>query len=189
MLRKTLRKVPAGKRGRTVAVISMILYGGLSIGTGSAVTVASGADEVNLFRNFEYRNLGPFRAGAWVGDIAVPENPSPKHKYTFYVAARNGGVWKTVNNGNTFFPIFDDYGVNAIGAVEVAPSDSRIVWVGTGEDSYARSCYSGNGIWKSADAGKTFTHMGLDDSHHIGKIVIHPQNPDIVYAAVMGHLF
>lgn len=142
-----------------------------------------------LFKNLIYRNLGPFRAGAWIGDIAVPENPGPEHKYTFYVAARNGGVWKTVNNGTTFKPIFDDYGVNAIGAIEVAPSNPNIIWVGTGEDSYARSCYYGNGIYKSTDAGETFQHMGLKDSHHIGRIIIHPSNPDVVYAAVMGHLF
>lgn len=150
---------------------------------------ASAQAKENLFTNFSYRNLGPFRAGAWIGDIAVPENPRHEHRYTFYAAARNGGVWKTVNNGTTFTPIFDDYGVNAIGAIEVAPSDSNILWVGTGEDSYARSSYAGNGIWKSTDAGETFRHMGLDDSHHIGKIAIHPQDPDIVYVAVMGHLF
>jgi hypothetical protein len=108
----------------------------------------SKADSV-LFKNFIYRNLGPFRAGAWIGDIAVPENPGPEHRYTFYAAARNGGVWKTINNGTTFEPIFDDYGVNAIGAIEVAPSDPNILWVGTGEDSYARSSYAGNGIYKS----------------------------------------
>ena len=150
---------------------------------------AQGAPGEELFKDFVYRNLGPFRAGAWIGDIAVPENPGDAHKYTIYVAARNGGVWKTINNGTTFFPIFDNYGVNAIGAIEVAPSDPNILWVGTGEDSYARSSYAGNGIWKSTDAGASFTHMGLDDSHHIGKIVIHPRNPDIVYAAVMGHLY
>lgn len=142
-----------------------------------------------LFKAFNYRNLGPFRAGAWVGDIAVPENPGPKDRYTFYVAARNGGLWKTVNNGTTFTPIFDNYGVNAIGAVEVAPSNPGIIWVGTGEDSYARSSYSGNGIYKSVDGGKSFVNVGLKDSHHIGRIIVHPKNPDIVYAAVMGHLF
>lgn len=145
--------------------------------------------ESDLFKNLIYRNLGPFRAGAWIGDIAVPENPGPEHSYTFYAAARNGGVWKTINNGTTFEPIFDDYGVNAIGAIEVAPSDPNILWVGTGEDSYARSSYAGNGIYKSNDAGKSFTHMGLNDTHHIGRIIIHPENPDIVYVASMGHLF
>ncbi len=142
-----------------------------------------------LFEKFTYRNLGPFRAGAWVGDIAAPENPGAAHKYTFYIAPRNGGVWKTVNNGTTFTPIFDKYGVNAVGAVEVAPSNPDIVWVGTGDDANARSSYAGNGIYKSIDGGKNFANMGLTDSHHIGKIIIHPANPDIVYAVVMGHLY
>jgi photosystem II stability/assembly factor-like uncharacterized protein len=170
-------------RRQTVLIIL-----GLAVLAGSGLSLNTDV-KPELFKNLIYRNLGPFRAGAWVGDIAVPENPGPDHKYTIYVASRNGGVWKTVNNGTTFFPVFDEYGVNAIGSVEVAPSDPDIVWVGTGEDSYARSSYSGNGIYKSTDAGKTFSNMGLTDSHHIGRIVIHPTNPDIVYAAVMGHLF
>ncbi|MFC2157352.1 WD40/YVTN/BNR-like repeat-containing protein [Acidobacteriota bacterium] len=145
--------------------------------------------DTDIFKNMMYRNLGPHRAGAWVGDIAAPENPGPNNRYTFYVAARNGGVWKTINNGTTFFPIFDNYGTNAIGSVEVAPSDPDVVWVGTGEDSYARSCYAGNGIYKSTNGGQTFKNMGLKDSQHIGRIVIHPTDPDIVYAAVMGNLF
>ncbi len=142
-----------------------------------------------LFKNFSYRNIGPFRTGAWISDIAVPENPSKKDIFTFYIASRNGGVWKTVNNGTTFYPIFDNYGVNSIGSIEIAPLDSKIVWVGTGDDSNARSSYHGNGIYKSTDSGKTFTNMGLTDSHHIGKIIIHPTDPNIVYVAVMGHLF
>ncbi|MBN1271396.1 MAG: hypothetical protein JXB26_03925 [Candidatus Aminicenantes bacterium] len=145
--------------------------------------------EPDFFKSFTYRNLGPFRSGAWIGDIAVPENPGPDGPYTYYAAPRNGGLWKTVNNGTTFQPIFDQYGINAIGCVEVAPSDADIIWVGTGDDSYARSSYYGNGIYKSTDGGKTFHCMGLKDSHHIGRIVFHPENPDIVYAAVMGHLF
>lgn len=168
----------------TVLVSSILLFFSLYSGI-----QAGQQPDKEFFKDLEYRNLGPFRAGAWTGDIAVPENPGPEHKYTIYVAARNGGVWKTVNNGTTFTPIFDDYGVNAIGSIEVAPSDPNILWVGTGEDSYARSSYAGNGIWKSTDAGGSFQRMGLSDSHHIGRIVIHPQNPDIVYAAVMGHLF
>lgn len=167
---------------------NLLILLGLAVLVGSGFSLNDDA-KPELFKNFMYRNLGPFRAGAWVGDIAVPENPGPEHRYTIYVASRNGGVWKTVNNGTTFFPIFDNYGVNAIGSVEVAPSDPNIVWVGTGEDSYARSSYAGNGIYKSSDAGQTFTKMGLSDSHHIGRIIIHPTDPDTVYAAVMGHLF
>ena len=143
----------------------------------------------DLFSDLSYRNLGAFRIGAWVSDMAVPENPGVEHQYTFYVAQRAGGVWKTVNNGNTFDCISDELGTSSIGCIEIAPSDPNLLWIGTGEAYSARSSYAGNGVWKSLDAGKTWTHMGLKDSHHINRILIHPENPDIVYVAVMGHLF
>ena len=141
------------------------------------------------FDAFQYRNIGAFRTSAWVGDIAVPENPGLEHKYTFYIAARNGGVWKTINNGTTFQCISDDLGVTAIGEITIAPSNPDILWIGTGEDFNCRSSYYGNGVWKSNDAGKTWENMGLKDSHHISRIIIHPENPDIVWLASMGHLF
>ncbi len=138
---------------------------------------------------FTYRNLGPFRAGAWVSDIAVPETPAKAHLYTFYVAARNGGVWKTTNNGTTFTPVFEGKEVASIGALAVAPSNSEIVWVGTGDASCTRSANPGNGVYKSLDGGATWQHVGLRDSQHIARVVIHPTNPDTVYVAAMGHLF
>jgi photosystem II stability/assembly factor-like uncharacterized protein len=138
---------------------------------------------------FAYRNLGPFRVSAWVSDIAVPETPAKAHLYTFYVGVRNGGVWKTTNNGTTFTPIFEGKDVASIGALAIAPSNSEIVWVGTGDASCTRSANPGNGIYKSVDGGANWKHMGLPDSQHIARIVIHPTNPDIVYVAVMGHLF
>ena len=140
-------------------------------------------------QGFEFRNLGAFRISAWVGEVAVPINPGEKHKNTFYVAPRAGGVWKTINRGTTFECITDDLGTTYIGDVEVAQTNPDIVWVGTGEPFNARSSYSGNGIWKSEDAGKTWTNMGLHDSHHIAEIIIDPVNPDIVWVAVMGHLY
>jgi photosystem II stability/assembly factor-like uncharacterized protein len=143
----------------------------------------------DLLSTFTFRNLGAYRAGVWVSSIAVPANPGEKHKNTFFVAPRNGGVWKTDNNGTTFKPVFDTYGVNAIGCLQIAPSNSDIVWVGTGDAYNSRSSYAGNGIYKSTDGGESFTNMGLRDSHHLAKILVHPQNPDIVYAASMGHLF
>ncbi|MBN2409205.1 MAG: hypothetical protein JXE07_05660, partial [Candidatus Aminicenantes bacterium] len=111
------------------------------------------------------------------------------HLYTLYVGTRNGGVWKTTNNGTTFEPVFDSQEALSIGDVAVAPSNPDIVWVGTGEAYCARSSSSGDGIYKSIDGGKTWTHKGLCDSHHIARIVIHPVDPEIVYVAVMGHLF
>src|SRR5215471_2319388 len=138
---------------------------------------------------FSYRNLGPFRAGSWVSDIAVPEVPAKAHLYSFYVAARNGGVWKTTNNGTTFAPVFEGKNVGSIGAVAVAPSSSEIVWAGTGDASCARSAYWGDGVYKSTDSGASWQNTGLADSQHISRVVIHPSNPDTVYVAAMGHLF
>ncbi|HEX4951388.1 MAG TPA: hypothetical protein VFZ34_32320 [Blastocatellia bacterium] len=145
--------------------------------------------EAVLRDGFQYRNLGPFRVGGWVSDIAVPETPTKAHLYTFYVAARHGGVFKTTNNGTTFEPVFDNQNVAAVGAIAVAPTNENIVWVGTGDNSCARSAYWGDGIYKSTDAGKTWQNMGLKESHHITRIVTHPTNPDILYVAAMGHLF
>jgi len=138
---------------------------------------------------FEFRNSGAFRVSAWIGELAVPLNPGEKHKNTWYVAPRAGGVWKTINKGSTFECITDEIGTTYIGDVEVAPSDPEIVWVGTGEDFSARSSYYGNGIWKSVDAGASWTNMGLKKSSHIAEIIIHPSNPDIVWVAVMGNLY
>jgi photosystem II stability/assembly factor-like uncharacterized protein len=142
-----------------------------------------------LLQQFTFRNLGPFRAGSWVTSFAVPERPSRSHLYTLYVGTRNGGVWKTVNNGTTFEPIFDSQEALSIGDVAVAASDENVVWVGTGEAYCARSSSSGDGIYKSTDGGKTWKRMGLLDSHHIARIIIHPANPEVVYVAAMGHLF
>jgi photosystem II stability/assembly factor-like uncharacterized protein len=136
-----------------------------------------------------FRNLGPFRTAAWVTAIAVPESPARDHLYTIYAASRSGGLWKTTNAGTTWKPITDSVGAAAVGAVAIAPSNPSVVWMGTGDQANARSSYSGKGVFKSTDAGTTWQLMGLPDSHHIARIVIHPAKPDIVYVAAIGHLF
>ena len=138
---------------------------------------------------FQFRALGPYRTGSWISEIAVPQTDDPDYKYIWYIGSRNGGVWKTENNGTTFFPVFDSIKSPSIGALAVSASNPEIVWVGTGEDFNARLSHSGTGIYKSTNGGKTWEYKGLPDSQHISVILIHPQNPDIVYAAVMGHLF
>lgn len=144
--------------------------------------VADAAEETafsgNLLAGVEYRNIGPFRAGGWVSDIAVPEKPQTAHLYTMYIATRSGGLWKTTNNGTTFEPIFDDQSVSSIGTVTLAPSNPEIVWVGTGGADNARSTYYGDGVYKLTDGGKTWVHMGLEDSHHVARIVIHPEDSE-----------
>jgi photosystem II stability/assembly factor-like uncharacterized protein len=172
---------------RTSRVLTIGLV--IAIFFASGVAGAQGLFNESLLKNFTYRSLGPYRAGSWVTSLAVPEIPLREHLYTIYVGTRNGGVWKTVNNGVTFDPIFDGQVKLSIGALAVAPSDANIVWVGTGEAYCARSSHAGDGVYKSADAGKTWTNMGLRDSHHVARIAIHPKNPEIVYVAAMGHLF
>ena len=136
-----------------------------------------------------FRNIGPFRTAAWITEIAVPETPLHDRLYTIYAASRTGGLWKTTNNGVTWNNISDSVEVAAVGAVAIASSNPSIVWMGTGDQANARSSYSGKGVYKSIDAGKTWQFAGLPDSHHIARIVIHPTNPEIVYVAAMGHLF
>jgi len=172
-------------------IFGWLLYLGLAVFFLTALAAAQNAGLFNekLLTSFTYRNLGPYRCGSWVTDFAVPESPPKAHLYTFYVGTRNGGVWKTTNNGTTFEPVFDGQEMLSIGSVAVAPSNPDIIWVGTGEAYNARSSHRGDGVYRSTDGGKTWQHMGLRDSHHIARIVIHPQNPDIVYIAAMGHLF
>jgi len=139
----------------------------------------------NMFNNLEYREIGPTRQSGRFVDFAVVEE-APK---VYYAATASGGLWKTYNNGITWNPIFDDQPVVSIGDVAVAPSDSSIVWVGTGEANNSRSSYWGNGVYKSTDGGQNWKHLGLEESHHIGRVIIHPENPDVVYVAALGHLY
>jgi photosystem II stability/assembly factor-like uncharacterized protein len=136
-----------------------------------------------------FRNIGPFRTAAWVTEVAVPDTPLHDHLYTIYAATRSGGLWKTTNAGTTWTNVSDSVGAAAVGAVAIASSNPGVVWMGTGDQANARSSYSGKGVFKSTDGGATWQLMGLADSHHIARIVIHPKNPDIVYVAAMGHLF
>lgn len=141
----------------------------------------------DLLKFFTYRALGPARQGARILDIAVP--PSQPYSYTFYVATASGGLWKTVNNGTTFKPVFDDQSRLVIPDVAIAPSDPNIVWVATGSPASGRLSLLGDGAYKSTDSGKTWKYMGLRKTRHIGRIAIHPKNPDIVYAATLGYHF
>jgi photosystem II stability/assembly factor-like uncharacterized protein len=138
-----------------------------------------------LLKSFRWRNIGPATMGGRIDDFAVVEgNPS-----IYYVGFATGGIFKTVNNGTTFTPIFDVHPTSSIGDIAVAPSDPNIVYVGTGEPNNRQSSSFGDGIYKSIDAGKTFTNVGLKETQSIARIVIHPTKPDIVYVAVIGHLF
>ena len=142
----------------------------------------------DLLKSFTYRNLGPWRTGAWVTSLAVPEAPAQAHRHTMFAGARTGGVWRTTNNGTTWEPVTDSAGIASVGAIAIAPSDSKVVWVGTGDNSLTRSAYWGDGVYKSTDGGTTWSNMGLRDTQHIARIVVHPTNPEIVWVAALGHL-
>lgn len=133
----------------------------------------------------KFRNVGPALTSGRVADFAV----NPNNPFEYYVAAASAGVWKTVNNGVTYTPIFDAQGSYSVGCVEMAPSNSNIVWVGTGENNGQRSVGYGDGVYRSLDGGKSWKNMGLKNSEHIGKIIIHPDNPDVVYVAAQGPLW
>ena len=144
------------------------------------------ADPVTRFlTGFTYRNLGPAAFGGRVTALAVPR----PYRKTFYVGTAGGGVWKTTNAGITWRPISDSLGVQSIGDVAVARSDTNVVWVGTGEKNSLRSQGWGNGVHKSANGGRTWKAMGLGDTRAIGRVVVHPTNPDIVYVGALGHLW
>jgi photosystem II stability/assembly factor-like uncharacterized protein len=143
----------------------------------------------DLLSTLRYRNIGPFRAGGWTTDIAVPETPQTAHLYTYYVGTRNGGVFKTTNGGDTFEPIFDKQDVMSIGALAVSPRDANTIWVGTGDAFFARSPYFGDGVYKTTDGGATWQHLGLEETQHIAKIVIDPADPNNVYVAAAGHAY
>ncbi len=137
----------------------------------------------SIFKDLKWRFLGPDIISGRCTDIAVPKGS----KHTIYVGAATGGVWKTVNSGITWEPIMDDVASISVGDIAIAASDPDIVWVGLGEANIFRASVAGTGLYKSTDVGKTWQHMGLADTHTIGRIIIHPENPDIVYVAAPGH--
>ena len=133
----------------------------------------------------KWQFLGPVNVSGRCTDVAVV---TPRGKnYTIYVATASGGVWKTENEGTTWDPVFERELSSSIGDIALAPSDHRIIWVGTGEANIFRSSHPGCGVYKSTDGGRTWKHMGLTDTNTIARIVIHPKNPDVVYVAASGH--
>src|SRR6266404_1005318 len=138
-----------------------------------------------LFKNLKARAIGPAVMGGRISDIAIdPSNP-----FVFYVGLAHGGVFKTGDNGVSFDPIFDKQPVLSIGAIAIAPSDSDVIWVGTGEANDRNSSGWGNGVYRSNDGGENWQNVGLKDSRAIGRIVVDPRKPDVAYVAASGHLW
>ena len=170
----------------------------ISIITVSATTVAQESDSKeqnkeektpslnsSLVSGMQLRGIGPAFMSGRISDIAV----DPQDRNTWYIAAASGGVWKTLNAGNTWTPIFDNYGSYSIGCVAVDPRNRHVVWVGTGENNSQRSVGYGDGVYKSLNGGTSFSRVGLEKSEHIGKILIDPRDSDVVYVAAQGPLW
>src|SRR4030095_1944058 len=138
-----------------------------------------------LLKAFRFRSIGPASMGGRIDDIAVSESdPS-----IIYIGYAVGGVFKSDNNGTTFRPVFDTYGVASIGDIAIHPTNPDIVYIGTGEANNRQTSSFGDGIYKTTDGGRTFQHIGLKDTQTIARIVIDPRNPETLYVAVLGHLF
>ncbi len=138
-----------------------------------------------LLAHFTWRSVGPAGAGGRVSDVAVASG-SPQQ---IYVAFATGGLWKSSSEGTAWTPIFDHEGVSSIGDIAIDPSNSDTVWVGTGEVNPRNSVSWGDGVYKTADGGRTWSHLGLENTHHIGRVVVDPRNPDVVYVAALGHIW
>ena len=140
--------------------------------------------EESLFSSLEWRSIGPYRGGRSAAVTGVPGKP-----LLYYFGGTGGGVWRTMDGGQTWKNISDGYFGGSIGAVAVAESDHNVIYVGGGEKTVRGNVSYGYGVWKSVDAGKSWANVGLTESRHVPRIRIHPNNPDLVYAAVLGDLF
>src|SRR5262245_33409546 len=135
------------------------------------------------FKNLKYRLIGPFAGGRTTRSSGVPGDP-----LTYYTAAASGGVWKSTDAGSTWKPVFDDQPDSSVGCLAVAPSDPNILYAGAGEANIRGNVVVGHGIYKSLDGGKSWKHVWKQEGQ-IGQMIVHPRNPDIAFAAVLGHAF
>lgn len=169
---------------RLPRLLAGLLALGFVLGAGGAVLAQAQvtADDLN---QLTWRWVGPVNFSGRISEFAVP----PGQTTTYYVLAASGGVWKTEDAGTHFEPIFDKYGNMSMGSLAVAPSNPNVLYLGTGEPMHARSSSHGNGVWKSTDAGKTWTNVGLTKSFFINKVQVDPKNPDVAYVAAEGKLY
>jgi len=160
---------------------ALIIAGKLIV---APVVIAQRKYDESLYSGLRWRMIGPFRGGRVNGVTGVPGQPN-----TFYFGSVGGGVWKSSNSGRTWTPVFDSQPIASIGAIAVAASSPNVVYVGSGEADMRSQISYGNGMYKSIDAGKTWTHIGLDNTRQIGRVLVDPKNPDIVFVAALGHAY
>jgi len=139
----------------------------------------------SLVSGLKWRSIGPAFASGRIADFAV----NPRNHSEWYVAVASGHIWKTVNNGTTFEPVFDNYGAYSIGCLAIDPTNPFVIWAGTGENNHQRALGYGNGVYRSIDGGASWSNMGLKESRQIGQIAINPRDPDVVYVAAEGSVW
>ena len=168
---------------KALRIVALVAIGFFSLANAEE-PVEPGFNEAT-FKGLEFRSIGPaFMSGRIAGIAIDPTDPS-----VWYVAVGSGGVWKTVNAGTTWTPIFDDQGSYSIGCIALDPNNPNVVWVGTGENVSGRHVAYGDGVYRSRDGGESWENMGLENSEHIGMIVIDPRDTDVVYVAAQGPLW
>src|SRR5256885_688015 len=166
--------MPSPRRFLSAFVIAIVVF--------TAAPVLAQQFSPELFKALHWRNIGPFRGGRTRAVAGVPSQPN-----VFYIAQVNGGVWKTDDYGQSWNPIFDDQPTGSVGCIAVAPSDPNVIYVGSGEGLQRPDLSVGDGLYKSTDAGKTWTHLGLRDGQQIPQIAVDPRDPNKLFVAVLGH--
>jgi photosystem II stability/assembly factor-like uncharacterized protein len=169
---------------RGVLAVGVIALAALNVARLSALPDSPSNFDAKLFQELRWRSIGPFRGGRALAVTGVRGQPE-----VFYFGAVGGGVWHTNDSGRTWNPIFDSQPIASVGAIAVAPSNPQIIYVGTGESDMRSSISNGNGMYKSADGGKTWAHVGLEDSRQIARILVDPRDPEKVYVAALGHAY
>src|ERR1700739_4309801 len=138
----------------------------------------------SLEKGLKWRSIGPYRGGRVLAVTGVPTDPN-----VFYFGGVAGGVWRTTNAGLSWTPLFDKQSIASIGAIAIADSNPNVIYVGTGESCIRGNISYGDGMYKSTDSGKTWSHIGLSNTQHIARLLVHPRNPDVVYVAALGHAY
>lgn len=162
--------------------VFLLILGTISFAKGDDKDQKNDSLKSSTFSELKFRNIGPAFTSGRVADFAV----NPKNHSEYYVATASGNIWKTVNSGTTFEPVFDSYGSYSIGCITIDSNNPYVVWTGTGENNHQRALGYGDGVYKSTDAGNTWTNMGLKESRQVGNILIDPRNSNIVFVAAEG---